>query len=78
MLDHFINPIVFIIAFIIAIGVVYILQPEPIKVYKFPNPDNVGKYTYQDETKNCYKYESNEVKCPSDPNLILDHPLIIK
>ena len=78
MLDNFINPIVFIISFIIAIGVVYILQPEPIKVYKFPNPENSGKFTYQDDDKNCYKYEANEVKCPSNPDLILEHPLIIK
>jgi len=78
MLDKFINPIVFIISFIIAIVTVYILQPEPIKVYKFPNPDNTGKYTYQDDNQNCYKYEATEVKCPSDPDLILEHPLIIK
>ena len=78
MLDKFINPVVFIIAFIISVGVVYIIHPEPVKVYKFPNPENAGKYTYQDENKNCYKYESNEVKCPSDPSLIMEHPLIIK
>jgi len=78
MLESFINPTVFIIAFIIAIGVVYILHPEPTKVYKFPNPDNAGKLTYQDESKNCYKYEATEVKCPSNPDLILEHPLIIK
>ncbi len=78
MLDHFINPIVFIVAFIVAIFVVYILHPEATIVYKFPNPENAGKITYQDEAKNCYKYEASQVKCPSDPNLILEHPLIIK
>ena len=78
MLDKFINPPVFIISFIIAIFVVYILHPEPIKVYKFPTPENTGKYTYQDDNENCYKYEATEVKCPSDPDLILEHPLIIK
>jgi len=78
MLDKFINPTVFIISFIIAIFIVYMLHPEPIKVYKFPNPENTGKYTYQDDNQNCYKYEATEVKCPSDPDLILEHPLIIK
>jgi len=78
MLDKFINPIVFIITFIIGVGVVYILQPDSIKVVKFPNPENAGKLTYQDDNKNCYKYKATEVKCPSDPNLILEHPLIIK
>jgi len=78
MFDRFINPYVFIIAFIIGIFFVYINHPEPIIVYKYPNPDNAGKLTYQDKNKNCYKYESTEVKCPSDPNLILEHPIIIK
>ena len=78
MLDKFINPTVFIISFIIAIFIVYLLHPEPIKVFKFPTPENTDKYTYQDDTNNCYKYEASEVKCPIDPDLILEHPLIIK
>ena len=51
---------------------------DTIKVVKFANPENAGKLTYQDATKNCYKYKATEVKCPSDPDLILEHPLIIK
>lgn len=78
MLDRFINPLVFICAFAVAVLVVYVLQPEPTVVYKFPNPDNAGKLTYQAEDKSCYKYEANQVKCPSDPKLILEHPIIIK
>ena len=78
MLDKFINPYVFIISFGIAIIIVYIVHPDPTVIYKYPNPENAGNLTYQDENKNCYKYESTEVKCPSDPNLIIDHPLIIK
>jgi len=77
-LDKFINPFVFIVAFAISILIVYMFHPEPTIVYKYPNPDNAGKYTYQDNNKNCYKYESTEVKCPSDPSLILEHPIIIK
>ena len=78
MLKNFINPTVFLIAFIIGVGCVYVLQPEKIKVMRFPNPENAGKFTYQDENENCYKYKATEVKCPSDPDLILEHPLIIK
>ena len=78
MLDKFINPYVFIISFGIAIILVYISHPEPTIIYKYPNPENAGKHTYQDENENCYKYEASEVKCPSDPNLIIDHPLIIR
>lgn len=78
MMERFVNPIVFVIAFVISIVVVYFIHPEPTVIYRFPNPDNAGKLTYQDNDKNCYKYEATEVKCPSDPNLILEHPLIIR
>ena len=78
MLDKFINPYVFIISFGIAIVIVYFMHPEPTVIYKYPTPENAGKLTYQKDDENCYKYESSQVKCPSDPNLILEHPLIIK
>ena len=78
MLDNFINSNVFIIAFLISIFVVYMFHPEPTIVYKYPNPENVDSVTYQNDDNTCYKYEASEVKCPSDPNLILEHPLIIK
>lgn len=78
MLNKYINPYVFIIAFAISMIIVYIMHPEPTVIYKFPNPNNTEKYTYQDDNKNCYKYKATEVKCPSDPNLILEHPIIIK
>jgi len=77
MLNKFVNSITFVITFVISIVVVYFIHPEPTIIYRFPNPDNAGKLTYQDKDKNCYKYEANEVKCPSDPNLILEHPLIV-
>jgi hypothetical protein len=77
MLGKFVNPYVFVITFFISLVVVYFLHPEPTIIYRFPNPDNSGKLTYQGKDKTCYKYEATEVKCPSDPNLILEHPLII-
>lgn len=79
MLKGYINSTVFITTFIISIIVVYFIHPEPTIIYRFPNPTNAGKLTYQDKdnANKCYKYEANEVKCPSDTNLILEHPLII-
>ena len=77
MLEKFVNPVAFVITFVISLVVVYFMHPTPTIVYRFPTPSNAGKLTYQDNDKNCYKYEANEVKCPSDPNLILEHPLII-
>ena len=77
MLEKYVNPVIFIMAFMICIVIVYFIHPEPIIIYRFPNPENAGRLTYQNKDKNCYKYEASEVKCPSDPNLILEHPLII-
>ncbi len=81
LLDRFIKPYIFIITFFISLVIVYFMHPEPLIVYRFPNPENAGKLTYKNsnakEGEQCYKYEASEVKCPSDPNLILEHPLII-
>jgi hypothetical protein len=77
MFDKYLNPTVFIISFGICLIIVYFIQPEPIIITRFPNPENAGSLTYQNKDKSCYKYEATEVKCPSDPNLILEHPLII-
>jgi hypothetical protein len=77
MFSKYIHPTVFIGSFLISILLVYFTHPEPMIIYRFPNPENAGSLTYQDKSKSCYKYEATEVKCPSDPNLILEHPLII-
>jgi len=77
MLSKYLDVKVFLITLIVALIAVYWYQPDARIVTRFPNPDNSGKLTYQDESKNCYKYEATQVKCPSDPNLILEHPVII-
>ena len=76
MLDRFINPIVFIIAFAIGVLVVYFMHPPPTIIQKFPNPNNAGKLTYKnDNDETCYKYEATEVKCPSDESQIKTVPV---
>lgn len=78
MFEKILNPSVFLIFFAISMIIVYYIHPEPTVIYRFPNPTNAGKLTYQNKNdKTCYKYQANEVKCPSDPNLILEHPLIV-
>jgi hypothetical protein len=77
MLSRYLDVKVFLVTLIVAMVGVYWYQPDARIVTRFPNPDNSGKLTYQDEAKNCYKYEASQVKCPSDPNLILEHPVII-
>jgi len=58
-----INPLIFLISLGIGLFLVYISQPTPEIVYKFPTPDNVNKTVYKDSSENCFKYEAKEVKC---------------
>jgi len=76
MLDK-INPYVFIIAFCIGIFMCYITQPEAKVIVQHPRPDNVNSTIYRDDNMDCYKYESNEVSCPSDRTMAVEHPVRI-
>jgi hypothetical protein len=70
------NPYVFILSFCIGIFIVYLNDPPKKIIIQHPRP-NDDKTIYRDDTNNCYKYKTIEVNCPSDKNLILDHPLEI-
>lgn len=72
-----INSILFLLALGIGMFFVYISHPEPTIIIKHPTPENAGKIIYQDDAESCYKYKALEVECPSDPDLISDHPLVI-
>lgn len=80
MLSKYMDVKIFFITFLVAMAIVYTIQPDPRIIYKHPNPNNAGKLTYKngDSNDNCYKYQVDQVKCPSDPNLILEHPLLIR
>jgi hypothetical protein len=71
------NPYVFIISFCIGIFIVYLSEPPQKIIIQHPRP-NDDKTIYRDDSNNCYKYKTIEVKCPADKSLILDHPLEIK
>lgn len=73
-----VNSIIFLLALGIGMFFVYITHPEPTIIIKHPTPDNAGKIIYQDKSDSCYKYKATEVKCPDDPELISEHPLIIE
>jgi hypothetical protein len=72
-----INPYVFIVCFCIGIFICYITQPEPKIIIQHPRPDNVHKVVYKDDNHDCYKYESEEVDCPADMRMAIDHPIVI-
>ena len=53
----------------------YITNPLPNIIIKYPTPENTGKIIYKDNADTCYKYESNEVECPTNEKDIIDNPI---
>ncbi len=64
MISEYFDLFYFILAFAIGMLIVYMTTPVPEVVYKYPTPENAGMVIYQDDTENCYKYDSEEVECP--------------
>ena len=57
---EYVDAYVFFIVLGIAILIGYLFSPEPILVFKTPNPRNAGKITYKDESGVCYKYRAKK------------------
>lgn len=66
----FINLPIFIISLAIGIFVTYITTEPTRSIVVYPNPDNIDKILYKDKADNCFKFETEEVKCPDDNNKI--------
>jgi hypothetical protein len=49
--------------------------PAPDVIIKYPTPENAGHNIYTDDADNCFKYGSEEVKCPKDKKLINEIPV---
>jgi len=75
MIFRFISLPVFLISVAIGIFFVYLSQPSPTMIYVYPTPDNVDKVEYKDKADNCFKFESQEVRCPSDRTKIKSIPV---
>ena len=67
---NFIDPNAFFISLAIGLLIFYVIAPQKRVIIKYPNPDNVGKVVYKDESENCFKYSAEEVKCPKDKDQI--------
>ena len=65
-------PIYFIVSLAIGILIVYLYQPKPKIIYKYPTPDKAKDITYQDKTHTCFKYKTSKVNCPLNKNKILN------
>lgn len=69
-LSRYIDPMVFLISLCIGLFYTYITVPYPKIVIKYPTPFNVGKITYVDNNKVCYKYQMEKVTCPKNKSSI--------
>lgn len=68
----FIDIRIFLISLAIGLFYIYITGDNKKVIIIYPTPDNINEYQYKDKTNNCFSYELNEVKCPSDSNLMHD------
>jgi len=75
MFLQYISIPVFIISFAIGIFFIYILGPKMKHIYIYPSPENVDKILFKDKADNCFRFEEEEVKCPTDSTLISSIPI---
>tara|TARA_B100000941_G_C28151239_1_gene372607 strand:- start:88 stop:321 length:234 start_codon:yes stop_codon:yes gene_type:complete len=75
MLSKYIEPFPFFMALFVGLMMCYVMTPAPQIVFRHPTPENVDDIIYQDGSDNCYKYEVDEVKCPSNKESIKQHPV---
>lgn len=68
-------PFYFILGFAVSILYIYATYTPPHIIWHHPTPSNMGKVVYQDKANNCYRYLSEEVKCPDSDSV--DHPMLI-
>lgn len=68
-------PFYFILGFAVGILYIYTTYTPPRVIWHHPSPENAGRVVYQDKENHCYRYLTEEVKCPDADNV--DHPVII-
>ena len=54
----------FLISFAVGLLVVYTTMAKPTIVIKYPTPENSDTMVFHDDVDNCYKFNTDEVKCP--------------
>jgi hypothetical protein len=75
MISRYISISVFLISFAIGLFFIYILGPEMKDIFIYPSPETVNKVLFKDKADNCFYFEEEEVKCPSDKSQILSLPI---
>ena len=75
MLSKIIEPFPFFMAIFVGLMMCYVMTPAPQVIFRHPTPENANDTIYHDDSDNCYKYEVDEVKCPSNKDSIKQHPV---
>jgi hypothetical protein len=75
MIFNYISFPTFLISFAIGLFFTYILGPEIKTIFIYPSPENVDKILFKDKADNCFYFDQNEVKCPSNNSLISKIPI---
>jgi hypothetical protein len=75
MISRYISIPVFLISFAIGLFFIYILGPEMKDIFIYPSPETVNKVLFKDKADNCFYFEEEEVKCPSDKTQIFSLPI---
>ena len=60
----------FLIAFSLTMLYVYCFASRPEVIIKYPTPENAHEFVFKDDSENCYKFHTEEVKCPTDTSKI--------
>ena len=75
MFFKFISLKIFLISLAMGLLFVYLSQPTPSIIYVYPTPQNAGNITYKDKADNCFTFQANEIKCPTDRSKLKTIPL---
>jgi hypothetical protein len=54
----------------VGLFLVYIITPTPELIIKYPTPENAKELVFEDDSQNCYKFYTQEVPCPQNPEEI--------
>jgi hypothetical protein len=75
MIFEYLSFPIFLISFAVGLFFVYIYGTEMKTIYIYPSPENIDKIIFKDKADNCFKFDANEIKCPTNASLISTIPL---